>query len=278
MKRLMFTKMVGQCSWEEVAAHAKALGFDGLDLTCRNEGHVLPENVKTDLPKAVEFFRARGLEVPMISTGITSGEEFYAKDLFDTAGQCGIKYVKMGYWWLADDCSNFNERFEDAKRGVDKVEQLARAAGVCAMIHIHSGNCISSIPAVVKQLLEGRDSKHMGAYMDIGHMVVEGGSAGWMIGMNMLAPYLKLVAVKSFTWKSEQCENYVKWFWRVAPLEGGIVPWPKVYTMLKDIGYDGYISIHSEYLDDNSWKVLNQAECLAQTAEDLKYLDSINFR
>ena len=275
MKRIMFTKMVQKCSLEEVAAHAKALGFSGVDLTCRAEGHVLPENVKTDLPRAVEFFRQKGLEVPMISTGITTGTEDYTEETFDTAGKCGVKYLKLGYWW----CSGFGktmERFEQAKQGLDRIEELAKKSNTCAIIHIHSDNAINAIPAFIQQLLAGRDGKHIGAYIDPGHMAVEGGGEGWMIGMDILAPYLKMVAVKNFAWFSRDAGNYTEWKAKVAPLKDGTAPWPKVFEILKKIGYDGYLSIHSEYLDQHSWKVLNQEECLEQTRIDLKYLDEIS--
>ena len=278
MKRLMFTKMVQSCGLGEAAAHAKALGFDGVDLTVRDQGHVLPEDVRDGLPAAVEIFRRHGLDVPMISTGVTTGDEVYAKDLFDTAGRCGVKYVKVGYWWLGEEpYGKYLSRFEDAARGVSKIEALAKDAGVCAIIHTHSGACVSAVAAYVRQLLEGRNHDHIGAYVDVGHLVVEGGFNGWVVGMELLAPYLKVVAVKNFIWRSEQRDNYVNWFWKVAPLAAGIAPWPKALEILKAIGFDGYISIHSEYLDANSWNVLSQEECLAQTAEDLRYLDTIGF-
>ena len=41
------------------AAHvAVEIGFSGLDLTVRPKGHVLPENVKTDLPAAIRDIEA----------------------------------------------------------------------------------------------------------------------------------------------------------------------------------------------------------------------------
>jgi len=274
----MFSKMVKDCDWEAAANHALRLGFDGMDLTCRSEGHVLPENVKTDLPKAVEFFKSKGLEIGMISTGITTGEEPYTEDILNTAGKCGIKFVKMGYWWLGDKFGNAEKRLADAKRGAAKVAELAKAAGVCAIIHIHSGNCVNAIPTFIREILQDLDKNHIGAYIDPGHMAVEGGYGGWSIGMDILAPYTKLIAIKSFKWFSKQQDNYVEWYNRLVPLSEGIAPWPKVLERLKSIGYDGYISVHSEYQENDSWKVMTQDECLAQTAEDLKYFDSIGFR
>ena len=56
--------------WEELAIEVKKVGFDGVDLTVRSKGHVLPERVAEDLPKAVRTIRARGRQVPMITCGI----------------------------------------------------------------------------------------------------------------------------------------------------------------------------------------------------------------
>lgn len=274
MKRIMFSKMVQKCSLEEAAEHAKALGFSGMDLTCREGGHVLTEKVVSDLPKAVELFKGYDLEVPMISTGITTGEEIFAKDTFDTAGKCGVKYVKLGYWWC-DGFGKTKQRFEEAALNIDKIESLAKEAGVCAIIHLHSGNAINAIPAFIQSLLSGRDTNHVGAYVDPGHMAVEGGYAGWSIGLDILAPYIKMVAVKNFTWVKEDAGNHTAWKEKVYPLNGGIAPWPKILGILKDTGYDGYLSIHSEYLDWHSWRQLDLEEALEQTRLDLEYLDGI---
>ncbi|MDZ7723632.1 MAG: hypothetical protein U5R06_12725 [candidate division KSB1 bacterium] len=44
------------------------IGFDGVDLTVRPGGHVLPENVTQDLPRAVKAIEKTGLKVPMMTT------------------------------------------------------------------------------------------------------------------------------------------------------------------------------------------------------------------
>ena len=59
MKFIMFTKHLEHLSYEELADTIAGIGLDGVDLTVRSPGHVLPENVKTDLPKAAKAIRAR---------------------------------------------------------------------------------------------------------------------------------------------------------------------------------------------------------------------------
>ena len=67
-----------------------------IDLTVRAKGHVLPERVTEDLPRAVEALRKAGLEVPMITTDITSAAD--AGPTLKTASRLGIPYFKPGYW------------------------------------------------------------------------------------------------------------------------------------------------------------------------------------
>ena len=51
----MFSKTLHWISDYQILANTVAeMGFDGIDLTVRPEGHVLPEKVILDLPKAVQ--------------------------------------------------------------------------------------------------------------------------------------------------------------------------------------------------------------------------------
>src|ERR1700722_5210151 len=71
LKICVFSKHFQWTNVQEAASIARDIGFDGVDPTVRNGGHVLPERVQADLPKAVETVRKAGLEVPMITTEIT---------------------------------------------------------------------------------------------------------------------------------------------------------------------------------------------------------------
>ena len=50
----VFSKHLQFLDYEEVGKTAKNMGFDGIDLTVRPRGHVLPERVEDDLPRAVQ--------------------------------------------------------------------------------------------------------------------------------------------------------------------------------------------------------------------------------
>jgi hypothetical protein len=50
------------------------MGFDGIDLTVRPEGHVLPERIETDLPKAVLAAQKAKIKIPLMVTSILQAD------------------------------------------------------------------------------------------------------------------------------------------------------------------------------------------------------------
>jgi hypothetical protein len=63
LKICIFSKHLQWTSVSDAAAIARDIGFDGVDLTVRAGGHVLPDRVEIDLPAAVEMVRRAGLQV-----------------------------------------------------------------------------------------------------------------------------------------------------------------------------------------------------------------------
>src|SRR5208337_4695722 len=85
-----FSKHLQWLNWEQMAETAAELGFDGIDLTVREGGHVLPERVKEDLPKVAGIVRKAGLDIPMITAGIVDIHSPHAEDIIRTASEVGI--------------------------------------------------------------------------------------------------------------------------------------------------------------------------------------------
>lgn len=272
----MFSKHLAAYSVAELGPVVRDLGFDGVDLTVRPGGHVLPEQALEALPAAVETLHAHGLDLPMITTAVTDATEPHAKVVFAAAADCGIRYVKLGYWPY-HNFGTMQARIDECRKKMDGIEALARRYGLCACIHLHSGNTMSANPAIVYLLLKDRDPAATGAYLDPGHMTAEGSVSGWRQGIDLLAPYTALVAVKAFGWEKaiDETTGDVVWRTRMVPLKEGAVRWREVFALLKQIGFDGPVSFHSEYQGSHSWRDLTLPELLAQTREDLAYIKSV---
>ena len=269
MHFVMFSKMLSPLSIAKAGETIKALGFDGVDLTVRPGGHVLPEKAKADLPKAVETLKAAGLTVPMVTTGIVEADA-EADAVFGAVAQCGIHYLKLGYWRY-EGFGTIEKSIAATRKQLAGLEKLAQKHNVRACIHSHSGNMLSAEGGVVHLLLRDFDPHALGAYIDPGHMTAEGGVSGWKICMDLLKDRISLVAAKSFGWFHEKDA----WHEKLLPLKDGTVRWPEVFACLKQIGYNNIISLHSEYQGSHSWRDLTLDELIAQTREDVQYLQSV---
>ncbi len=238
----IFSKHMAQFGWKELGRKAKELGFDGVDLTVRPKGHVLPERVKEDLPRAVDAIRAAGVDVPMITTDLKSAANPAAGPTFETARKLGIKFLKPGYWMYTKDRTVLQTQVE-VRQNFQSLLKLAMQNGVTLGLHNHSGAYVGAALWAYRDLLQDVDPKWAGYYFDPGHATIEGGLYVWRISLELVAPRLKMVAMKDAYWDKSNGRWRPKW----VPLGEGMVDWPEVYRAFAKAGFNGPISLHVEY-------------------------------
>ena len=271
----MFSKMLQEFDVSKAGDVIKEIGFDGVDLTVRDKGHVLPENVVQDLPKAVKTLRGKGLSVPMLSTGILSADEPHTENIFRMAAEVGVPALKLGYHRYVE-FGTLRDVMKDTKKKLKHLAKLARKYKVSANLHTHSGGYISAVAPITYMLIKDFDRAEIGAYVDPGHMFVEGGFKGWQIGLDILSPWINLCAAKSMGWARDVADDgSVKWRRVMYPINEGLVIWHEVFECLKAIGYDGPVSLHSEYEGASSWKSLSAPELIEQTKKDIVYIRGV---
>jgi sugar phosphate isomerase/epimerase len=274
MQLVMFSKMLQEFSVAEAARRIKSLGFDGVDLTVRPKGHVVPEEVARALPLAVKEIHAQGLAVPMASTAITRANEPHAEATVDAAAGQGITMLKLGYWNAPR--GKLREAIDAARLALDGLERLAESYHVTFGIHNHSGpGYVNCQPAVILGLLRDRDPKRVCSYFDPGHAAVEGGNGGWRQSLELLAPQIRMLAVKDFGWKSHPGKTKAVWQSEQVPLRDGLVAWPEVFDALGKSPFNGPVSLHSEYKGAHSWRDLTTPQLIEQTAADLAFVKSL---
>jgi sugar phosphate isomerase/epimerase len=272
MQFVMFAKHLQEWPLPQAAATVKGLGLDGLDLTVRPGGYVLPENAERELPEAVKVIADAGLSVPMITTAITDVTADHGEAVIAAAAACGIRELKYGYHTYKG-FGDFVPAVERAKGEFEAAVAVAARHGVRLNLHVHSNNFVTAQPAVIWWLLKDLDPAHAGAYIDPGHMTIEGGVDVWRQGLELLAPRTNLMAVKSMGhyWLPDESRTG-KWVNRMVPLTRGMVDWVKVFGCLAQAGFDGVVSLHSEYQGGHSWRSLTVEELVDQTREDFAYL------
>lgn len=267
---LMFSKHLQSLDFERLGDVVADMGFDGVDLTVRDGGHIEPADAKTHLPLAVKMLRRCGLTVPMITTAFTAAEEPFADAVFAVAADNGVRFVKLGYWRY-HKFGTLSRCVDAARRGLNGIAQLAERYGICAVVHTHSGNFLTASAFVLAELLRDFSPHTVAAYVDAGHMFVEGGLTGWQQGLEVVADRVRVVACKDFAWMRDG----ERWHAKVVPIGDGIVRWQEFFTCLRCIGFDGPLSVHSEYQGAGSWRDLSLDELIAQTRTDLQRLKAL---
>lgn len=275
MQLIMFSKMLQEFPVAEAGDIIKDLGFEGVDLTVRDGGHVSPESVEKDLEPAVCALADRGLSVPMITTNITSADDPTAEPIFRAAAANGIPRLKLGYWQVRE-FGTMREKIEEARMSLVGISKLAMKYGVSANIHVHSGDFLSAMSAVVWNLIEPYEATVIGAYPDLCHMGLEGGRSGWKQGLDLLGDRINMVGVKNAgLYPEKDAEGNVRWQGKLVPVWEGLTPFRQAFGFLKQTGFDGPCSFHSEYQGSFSFKDMTTPELIEQTRLDLEYVKKL---
>ena len=238
----LFSKHLPKLNYTDLAHTVKQMGFDGVDLTVRPQGHVLPERAAEDLPRAVETIRAAGLSVPMITTGLTSPSDPAARPTLSTAGRLGVPFFKLGYWRYPDGVS-IEARVAQVRTDVSGLVAIAKEHGIVAGLHNHSGTYVGAAVWDTRAIIAEMDPRTIGYYFDPCHATAEGGEGGWKISLGMALARVKMVALKDFYWE----KSGGRWKMQMCPMGQGMVNWPQVFAILAAARFSGPISVHMEY-------------------------------
>ncbi|HEY3322914.1 MAG TPA: TIM barrel protein [Planctomycetota bacterium] len=270
MQLMLFSKHVAGLPLERLIERLKQIGLDALDLTVRPGGHVNPAKVEDELPRVAEGLKKGGVSIGMITTNITDAADALTPPILKTAAKLGIKHYKLGYYPYKGFGTLEKQRAEVRARMRD-LAALNRDVGIHGGFHNHSADCFGASLWDIHHVLEGIDPAWLGLYFDPAHAVIEGGSFGWMMGMDLLSTKLTMLAVKDFRWV-DAGKGYAgarRHSAQFCPLDIGNTPWPQVAKLLKKINFDGPVSLHSEYQGKHSFADLTAEEVLDQTGKDL---------
>ncbi len=269
----IFSKHLHWLGYRDMARLASEIGFTGIDLTVRKDGHVLPERVKQDLPMAVEQIRAEGLEVPMITTGITDPTDQLTKDILETAGKLGIGIYRPG-WFSYPKGVPASSVLMQASKQLTQLQSVNQANNIAASYQNHAGLSVGSSGWDLLKIIDGLDPRWTGVQFDIRHAMVEGPET-WPVFLDILSPYINSLDIKDYTWMNDGEAKVVN-----VPLGEGMVPFEAYLEELKRYNISAPISIHYEYplggAEHGASKLnISKEQFKEQVGADLRYFTSL---
>lgn len=236
----VFSKHLQWLDYGALADTVAEAGFDGIDLTVRPGGHVLPERVAEDLPRAVQAARRAGLVVPLMTTAITDPREPHTERILRTASAQGIGFYRMG--WLGYGDQPPAEALERHRATLRALAELNRAHRIHGAYQNHAGTNVGGPVWDLWPLVRDLDPRWMGIQYDVRHATVEGGTS-WPLGLRLLHSHIRTTDIKDFRWERDERG----WSPRTVPLGEGMVDFGRYFQLVKQLGVGGPISMHFEY-------------------------------
>ncbi|SDL94873.1 Tat (twin-arginine translocation) pathway signal sequence [Catalinimonas alkaloidigena] len=238
----VFSKHLQWLDYDAMAEVAAEVGFDGVDLAVRPGGHVLPERVATDLPRAVRAVQKQGLQVVQITTAIARADDPLSRQVLATAAQLGIRYYRTD-WLKYDQSTSISAQQARFERQLRTLTLLNREVGIRGSYQNHAGADYFGAPVWdLAQVLKNIRSEYLGCQYDIRHATLESAQS-WPIGLGIIQPFVNTLVLKDAKWAE------VKGRWQIVdtPIGEGRVDFPAFFRQLKASGLRVPVSIHFEY-------------------------------
>jgi len=237
----IFSKHLQFLDYKTTGEMAVEMGFSGVDLTVRPKGHVLPESVKTDLPRAIQQIKEGGSNCKMITTNIESVNNALDMHILQSASECGIEYYRTN-WFKYKDGQSMLDTLKMYQEEINKLGSINEKLGLVGCYQNHAGRKVGASFWEIKKIIETVNPKYFGVQYDIRHAMVEGWYS-WEKGLQLLYPNIKVIVLKDYKWGKING----KWQALNVPIGQGMVDFNKYFKLLKQYKLNPPVSLHLEY-------------------------------
>lgn len=242
----IFSKNLQWLDYKGMAETTAEIGFDGVDLTVRPGGHVLPERAEDDLPKAAEAVKKAGIEISMMTTSITDPDNPNTEKILRTASQLGIRYYRLGYLHYSEE-KGILEQLEELKPKMRDLAAMNRQYKIFGGNHNHVGNYIGASLWDEWELFKDIDPEWTGFQFDIEDAFTEGNGGSWLVNTRLVIPRVKILALKTQAeWEDPEWKKNI----RKSGKSGKILTPDELiwyFRLLKKTGFSGPISTIYEF-------------------------------
>ncbi len=229
---------------------AKILGFEAIELAIASRGVLTHRATKAQCEDIAAGAQKIGIEISSVASGESwtcspaANDPDVRKKIVDFTGKA-LQVAK----WLGTDAYLFvpgavdvfflpdaevipyDVCYQRASEAVRQILPAAQETGVTLCIE-NVWNKFLLSPLEMRDFIESFDSKFVGAYFDVGNVLLTGYPDHWI---RILGQRIKRVHVKDFKRSAGTVEGFVD-------LLEGDVDFEAVKKALVDIGYDGYVT------------------------------------
>lgn len=214
---------------------------------------------------------AAGLEYSGIGGYQPVSDRTGVETMLRVTSELGARQVRVTMPWYRRERERthetYGQMFDRTRADLEWTAGRAAELGVKALVELHHMTITPSASAALR-LVDGLDPAHVGVIHDLGNLVIEG-QEDHLAAFELLGPYLAHAHVKNARWVDTgdtRADGSRVWRHEWAPLRDGQASVSEYLDALRQVGYDGWVTIEDFSTD------LPLAE---RTADNLAYLRSL---
>ncbi|MBR5586443.1 MAG: sugar phosphate isomerase/epimerase [Clostridia bacterium] len=265
----------GEMTQLDTISKAKEMGFDGIELVD------IAKFTDGDLLKYAETLRKEAEKNNIEVANVCFGADFVNNDFdeevervklqIDAAAETGAKSVRHDVIYSLPKGKAFENILPVIAEGCRRVSEYAQTKGVATMVENHGFICQDSDR--VEKLYVAVNHGNFGLITDIGNFLCADENP--VTAVSRVAPFARLVHAKDFIVKSGSQPDPGKGFFKTRGanyLRGtiighGDVPVKQCLDVLKKTGFDGWVSLEFEGIEDVIFAIETGFENLKKYAE-----------
>jgi sugar phosphate isomerase/epimerase len=232
----LYSQVLIDIDYIDLAPIVRGLGFDGCNLTVRPGGHVDPKAADVSLMPALEAMSGAGLEVPIISTALTTLADPTAGELLGLAAVIGVPFFRPGPW-------RFDAPPAALQRDIAGLAALGRSAKMSMGIPNTGGQAGATVANVLR-VVRPLDPLWVGFDFDPSPAAAEGGPDAVAAAFALAQPRLKMVTVRDCRTPPDAAAAGAP---VPCPLGEGLVDWRRFFGLLAETGFTGPITLQIDY-------------------------------
>lgn len=223
----------------EALEHVKNAGFDAFEVCVGTSGPVSLDASESDITEIRA--KADSLGLQLTSVGCAVGWELPLSSpdpvIVEKAVEANEKALRIARWLGVDAVLvvpgvvtpevSYDLAMVNARYALERLEPVAAKEGVCLALENVWNNFLLS-PLEMRDFIDGFSSEYVGAYFDIGNIILYGFSEQWI---RILGKRIRMMHAKDYRVGAGGFHGFVM-------LLEGNVNWPAVRTAMRDIGYD----------------------------------------
>jgi len=242
---------------------ASELGFDAIEFS-----GIVPHDGSSEIEYAKKLREeADRYSLPIVSfvcgadlingrDGRSAEEEVaHVKEMVDIAAILGVKTMRHDVLYSLGEYKSFDALLPTLAKRVSEIAEYAKTKGVKTCVENHGFICQD--PDRCERLFNAVESENFGLLCDMGNFLCA--DADPVKSVSTVAPYAIFVHAKDFYVKPGNNDNPGEGFFTSRGgnyLKGtivghGSVPVKQCLAILKKAGYDGYVSLEFEGMEEN---------------------------